>query len=140
MRQWPLWCAALWWGSLTTLGFGVVPLLFTYLPSAALAGNLAARLFAVQTWVSVALGVALLVASRPGPSSVSGARVGAATMFILGGMLLALLAEFAVAPRIVARDNLPLWHAVGSAMYLAQWSCAGATFRAMVQPNAPVQV
>ena len=140
MRQWPLWCAALWWGSLTTLGFGVVPLLFAHLPSAVLAGNLAAKLFTVQTWVSVALGVALLVASRPGPSPVPGARVGASTIFILGAMLLALLTEFAVAPRVVARDKLPLWHAVGSAMYLAQWLCAGATFRAMVRTAAPAQV
>ena len=40
-------------------------------------------------------------------------------------MLLALLVEFAVAPRIVARENLALWHSVGSAMYLLQWLCAG---------------
>lgn len=44
------------------------------------------------------------------------------------GMLLALLAEFAVAPRIVARENLRLWHSVGSAMYFLQWLCAGVTF------------
>ena len=43
----------------------------------------------------------------------------------MGGVLLALLTEFAVAPRIVARENLKLWHAVGSAMYLLQWACAG---------------
>jgi hypothetical protein len=27
----------------------------------------------------------------------------------------------------VARDNLKLWHAVGSGMYLLQWLCAGVT-------------
>jgi hypothetical protein len=26
----------------------------------------------------------------------------------------------------VARDNLKLWHALGSALYLAQWVCASA--------------
>ena len=41
-------------------------------------------------------------------------------------MLLALLVEFGVAPRIVARENLKLWHGVGSGMYLAQWLCAAA--------------
>ena len=46
-------------------------------------------------------------------------------IFIVAGMLLALLSEFAVAPRIVLRENLALWHAVGSAMYLAHWACAG---------------
>ena len=40
---------------------------------------------------------------------------GGALAFVLAGMLLALLAEFAVAPRIVARENLKLWHGVGSA-------------------------
>jgi hypothetical protein len=45
-------------------------------------------------------------------------------VFIVGGMLLALLSEFAVAPRIVARENLRLWHSVGSAMFVLQWVCA----------------
>ena len=61
---WPVWLAALWWGSLTTLGFGVVPLLFANLPTPAMAGSMAARLFEVQTWVSALLGVGLLMASR----------------------------------------------------------------------------
>jgi hypothetical protein len=43
-------------------------------------------------------------------------------------MLLALLSEFAVAPRIVARENLRLWHSVGSAMFLLQWVCAAFVF------------
>ena len=50
-----------------------------------------------------------------------------ALLFIAGGVLLALLAEFAVAPRILARENLAVWHAAGSAMYLVQWICAGMT-------------
>jgi hypothetical protein len=44
----------------------------------------------------------------------------------MAGVMLALLAEFAVAPRIMARENLKLWHGVGSGMYLLQWLCAGA--------------
>ena len=47
-------------------------------------------------------------------------------ILILGGMLLALLLQFGVAPRIVARDNLALWHGVGTLMYAVQWLCAGA--------------
>jgi hypothetical protein len=46
-------------------------------------------------------------------------------MFVVAGILLALLVEFGVGPRIVARENLKLWHAVGSGMYLLQWLCAG---------------
>ena len=56
--------AALWWGSLTTLGFFVVPMLFQHLPTKALAGNMAARLFEVQTWVSVGCGLVLLLILR----------------------------------------------------------------------------
>jgi hypothetical protein len=51
--------------------------------------------------------------------------------FIVTGLLLAVLVEFGVAPRIVnARvdgGNLRLWHGLGSAMYLAQWLAAGWT-------------
>ena len=135
---WPVWVAALWWGSLTTLGFAVVPLLFVTLPTPALAGATAARLFEFQTWVSVLLGLLLLIASRASRWPLISARTQAATGFIIGGMLLALLVEFAVAPRIVAREDLRLWHAVGSVMYVLQWFCAGATFWALVKPDNAV--
>ena len=52
----------------------------------------------------------------------------AATLFVVGGVLLALLVEFGVTPHIVARDNLALWHGVGTAMYLVQWICAAVVF------------
>lgn len=126
----------MWWGSLTTLGFGVVPLLFVYLPTAVMAGGMAARLFEVQTWVSAVLGLLLLIGSRSSRPSAEPLRVQAATTFILAGMLLALLAEFAVAPRIVARENLRLWHSAGSAMYFLQWFCAGATLWMMLKPGS----
>ena len=50
-------------------------------------------------------------------------------------MLLALLVEFAVAPRIVAREYLKLWHAVGSGMYVLQWLCAGVVLWHMTRPD-----
>ena len=56
----------------------------------------------------------------------------AATLFVVAGILLALLVELAVAPRIVARDNLALWHRVGSAMYFGQWICALVVFGKLV--------
>ena len=113
--------AALWWGSLSATGFLAVPLLFAHLPTPALAGQTAAHLFTGQAWVGIACGVLLLAASRGRGER---ARIDATLGFILAGVLLALLGEFAVAPRIVARENLRLWHAVGSAMYLLQWGCA----------------
>jgi Domain of unknown function (DUF4149) len=131
--------AALWWGSLTTLGFFVVPMLFQHLPTKALAGNMAAQLFEVQTWVSVGCGLALLLMQfllqNPKRSNndknmpLAGVFIASsAILFIAVGMLLSLLVAFGVSPRIVARENLMLWHAVGSLMYLAQWVCAGIVF------------
>jgi hypothetical protein len=130
--------AALWWGSLTAVGFMVVPLLFKFLPTPAMAGHMAARLFTAQTWVSVACGVVLLLVSRSNrPSALSG-RAQAALVFIVLGMLLALLIEFAVAPRIVARENLRLWHGAGSVMYAVQWLCAAAVlWRITAEPREP---
>jgi hypothetical protein len=138
VRAWPLWVAALWWGSLTTLGFGVVPLLFVHLPQKALAGNMAAQLFSVQVMVSTVLGVALLFASVMSTSTSLSARARSGQVYVLAGVLLALLVEFAVGPRIVARTNLPLWHAVGSLMWLLQWLCAAITFWCLARPQVQV--
>ena len=120
----PALLAALWWGSLTTIGFLVVPLLFAHLPSPAMAGGMAARLFAAQTWVTVVCCVLLLLISRPKGEVTQYPWAQAAMVFIVGGLLLALLVQFGVAPRIVARQDLRLWHSVGSVMDALQWCCA----------------
>jgi hypothetical protein len=118
--------AALWWGSLTAVGAWIVPLLFAHLPTPALAGGMAAKLFAAQTWVALGCGVVLLMVSRPRGEAPRMDWAGGALAWLLAGLLAALLLEFGVAPRIVARENLKLWHAVGSGLYLLQWACAGA--------------
>ena len=121
----PALIAALWWGSLSTIGFLVVPMLFAHLATPAIAGNMAAKLFSAQTGLALVCGLLLLTLSRPGGMSKLHPWAQSALGGILAGMLLALLLEFAVAPHIVARDNLKLWHSLGSAFYLAQWLCAG---------------
>lgn len=134
MPRLPVLVAALWWVSLSTIGFLVVPMLFVYLPTPAMAGSMAAKLFSAQTWVSSGCGMLLLILVNRSLAPVPAARV--AIILIAVGVLMALLAEFAVAPRIVARDNLRVWHSVGSAMYLLQWLCAAATFwKLMPQPQ-----
>lgn len=120
----PVLVAALWWGSLTTIGFLVVPLLFIHLPSPSLAGFMAAKLFAAQTWVAVACCLALLLISRPKHALRQYPWAQAAMVFVVGGLLLALLTQFGVAPRIVAKQDLRLWHSVGTVMYGLQWCCA----------------
>lgn len=128
LRALPLWVSAAWAMSLTTLGFFVVPMLFIHLPEKAMAGQMAAHLFAVQTGISTACGVGLLLLFRSKKPLAPVDTAQAATLFVVGGVLLALLSEFAVAPHIGARDNLALWHRVGSLMYLLQWICALVVF------------
>ena len=117
--------AALWWGSLTALGFVAVPLLFRHLPTPAMAGNMAAQLFTAQTWVSVACAAVLLLVYKNEAATQDG-RARAALFLIVFGMLMALLVEFGAAPHIRARDNLALWHGLGTGMYALQWLCAAA--------------
>lgn len=113
--------AALWLGALTTIGFLVVPMLFAHLPTPAMAGGMAARLFSAQTWVSMGCGMLLLVifqSNRPFPS-VKWSSL--AISLVAVSMLSAFLVEFGVAPRILARENLRVWHAIGSGLYVLQW-------------------
>ena len=123
--------ASLWWGSLTGLGFVVVPLLFRHLGSPAAAGAMAARLFTAQTWLSVACAMLMLLAFNKKDELTPAPYAAAAMKFIVAGFLLALMVEFGVAPRIVSvraeGGNLKLWHGLGSAMYVGQWLCAGFT-------------
>ena len=123
--------AALWWGSLSGLGFVVVPLLFKHLGSPAEAGAMAAKLFSAQTWVSVACTMLLLLMlnRKDTVAAESNTELRKVTAWAVAGLLLALLVEFGVAAQIVnaraSGGNLRLWHGLGSAMYLGQWLCAG---------------
>ena len=123
--------AALWWGSLTALGFVIVPMLFTHMPSPAAAGQIAAKLFTAQTWLSIACSMFLLLIFNQKQALAPDLRGQAAIKYIVAGLLLATLVEFGLSPRIVnARSdggNLKLLHGLGSAMYFAQWLCAGFT-------------
>ena len=137
-ERFPALVAALWWGGLSTLGFWVVPLLFVHLPTPAMAGAMAAKLFAAQTWVTVGCCLVLLLASRPKHGVLSYPWAQSAMVFILGGMLLALLSQFGVAPRIVARQDLRLWHSVGTLLYALQWGCAlGTLWHTLRGPLTP---
>ena len=136
----PVFAAALWWGSLTVTGFITVPLLFMHLPTPAIAGGMAAKLFTAQAWIALACGLLLMLCARGREAAARMDWAQGALVFIAAGVLLALLGEFAVAPRIVARENLKLWHTIGSGMYLVQWVCAGVALwktAGAVSPAAP---
>ena len=124
MQRLPIFAAALWWGSLSAIGFMAVPMLFANLPQVAMAGFMAAKLFAAQTWVSIACCLVLLVLAKDKQSNTLHAWAKAVIGFVIGGMLLALLLQYGVSPKIVARENLKLWHSLGPLMYALQWLCA----------------
>ncbi len=136
-----LFAAALWWGSLTTIGFLVVPMLFANLGTPAMAGAMAAKLFSAQTWVSIACGFLLLLALNKKDPDTGALPVPAVMKFIVAGLLLAALVEFGVSPRIVSAradgGNLKLWHGLGTGMYVLQWLCAGATLWLLARPVTP---
>ena len=134
--------AALWWGSLTGLGFVVVPMLFTYLPSPAAAGQIASRLFTAQTWLSIACTMFLLLICNQKEAENQDLRARAAIKFIVTGLLLVVLVEFALSPRILSAradgGNLKLLHGLGSAMYFVQWLCSGFALWCLSRPRNPV--
>jgi hypothetical protein len=125
--------SALWWGSLSGLGFVVVPLLFKYSGTPAEAGAMAAKLFSAQTWLSVACTMLLLLMlnRKNVEHAQSNDEARKITAWVVVGLLLTLLVEFGVAAQIVnaraSGGNLRLWHGLGSLMYLGQWICAGLT-------------
>jgi hypothetical protein len=131
LQRLPVLIAALWWGGITALSFLAVPVLFAQLGSPAMAGSVAARLFSLQCYAGLLLGLALLVTLRRGDerSGVPDGPTMTTLGFVLLGMLLALMQEFGVAHNIVTArasgGNLRVWHGVGTAMVLGQWVCAG---------------
>jgi hypothetical protein len=136
----PILVAALWWGGISALSFLAVPTLFATLGSPAVAGPAAAKLFSLQCFAGLLLGLILLLLLRRERSQLESAapsteqlallRRSLGTMgLVMLGMLLALLQEFGVAQRIVTArasgGDLRLWHGLGSLMVLGQWLCAG---------------
>ena len=135
--------AALWWGSLTGLGFVVVPMLFANLGTPAVAGAMAAKLFTAQTWLSAGCTMLLLLVLNKKDDLALAQQAQAAMKFIVAGLLLALLVEFGIAPRIVSAraegGNLKLWHGLGTALYVVQWLCAGMSLWRLAQAETAPQ-
>jgi len=113
--------AAVWWGSLTALGAWVVPLLFAHASSKAVAAGLAVHLFSAQAWVGLMGGVFSLLVQRH-IDRLRG-RPQVPSVLILAAMLLAVIVEWGIAPRILARDNMLLWHSLSTIFWVLQWAC-----------------
>lgn len=125
--------AALWFGSLSVIGFMAVPLVFANLPVPAMAGQVAARLFAAQSWLSLVVVLMLMMLFRSRMRQLADdAAEGLSTQrpnmryftLLVTGFLLALLQQLVVAPHIAMRENLAVWHTAGTTLYVLQWLCA----------------
>ena len=134
--------AALWWGGISALSFLAVPLLFATLGSPAMAGPVAARIFSLQCWAGLVLGMVLLMILRRWRGE--GTTIAPAALTTMGlvlfAMLLALVQEFGVAQNIVTArasgGNLRLWHGVGPLMVLGQWLCSGSVLWRLTQGSS----
>lgn len=119
----PVLLAALWWGSLTVMGGVAAPVLHAHLPSPTQAAAAAAALWAAQTWISIACCALLLVFSKRKYAEKQEIWAQAAMVFVLGGLLLALVGQYGVAPRVAAKQGA-VWQYAGMALLALQWLCA----------------
>lgn len=128
LQRFTVMLAALWWGGVTALAFVAVPMLFAQLGSPAVAGPVAASLFAVVSKLSVVagLGVAWFFMKKvPLPL----ARLSLfALIFSVLAVVAAVVQDTWVAHQIVTArasgGNLKLWHGLGSGLVLLQWLAA----------------
>lgn len=123
----PMLLAALWWGSMTAVGFVAVPVLLAHFASPVQAGAAVAAVLAAQAWISITCCALLLVVSKRRHAEKQESWAQAAMAFILAGLLLALVGQYGVAPRIAAKQGA-VWQYAGMAMYGLQWLCALCTF------------
>lgn len=119
----PLLLAALWWGSLTAVGGVVVPVVWAHVPLPAQASSLAAAVLAGQAWISIACCALLLVFSKRKYEEKQEPWAQVALIFVLGGLLLALVGQYGVAPRILAKQGA-VWGYAGVFLYGLQWVSA----------------
>lgn len=138
MRQQPaeFFILALWWGALTVVGFGVVPLLFANLETPQAAGRMAAVLFSALDWLGWACAAVLLLIWWTNRPAGLVKRAQAATVIIAIAVSASLLSHWLVAPHIVARENLKLWHSLGTILYLVQWLCVTILFWLRVRASS----
>ena len=114
---------ALWWGALTVVGFGVVPLLFASLETTQAAGRMAAVLFNALDWLGWGCGALLLLLYWSNQPFSLANHAKSAIFIVAIAVCASLVLHWLVAPHIVARENLKLWHSLGSGLYLVQWLC-----------------
>jgi hypothetical protein len=86
-----------------------------------MAGQIAALLFQYQAYVSwVCMLFISIKQARKARQSFNFAQ----NSLLLAGLAFSMCVYFIVAPQISARQNLKLWHSLGTALFAGQWICA----------------
>jgi len=124
--------AALWVGSLWTVGYLVAPTLFATLADRVLAGTIAGAIFRIEAWLSVVCAAALLVLHRIGDGDKAGRRL---QWIALGMLACTLIGYFGLQPLMSAireearlggimdasmKTRFGILHGISSAFYLLQ--------------------
>lgn len=123
--------AALWVGSLWTIGYLVAPTLFATLEDRALAGTIAGRLFRVEAWWSLACATVLLLLFLKDKSKLEARELKICMMLILVMMLCTIVGYFGLQPFMAAlresglntaeaKSRFGMLHGISSAIYLVQ--------------------
>jgi hypothetical protein len=128
LRQLAAWLAGAWVGLIAGIGFVAAPALFATLPRSD-AGRVAARLFAIDACLGLALGgVVLVLALREARDRTDGgSRFSVEMMLALGAIFCIVAGHFALQPMIeAARAGTPgvpfaVLHGVASAFFLVKF-------------------
>jgi len=113
-RHLSAWVAALWAGSLLGIGLIAAPSLFAVLDRAA-AGQVAARMFQVEAYVSLGLAMLLILFERSQARQGS-ARPGVLLLLMLGVLFCTVFGYFGLQPTMqAARAGAPGWLSFGAA-------------------------
>lgn len=127
--------ATLWAGSLWAIGYIAAPTLFAVLPEPALAGSVAARLFRIEAWLSVACALALLALLYPGTEGLDGRGRRTLRWLVIAMLLCTLIGYFALQPFMnelrqaagpggvmegAMRTRFGVLHGISSLFYLLQ--------------------
>lgn len=128
--------AALWAGSLWTVGYLVAPTLFATLSDRVLAGTVAASMFRSQAWLSIACAMLLLVLLRFGMPD----RRRTLLALVLAMLFCTLVVHFGLQPMMgalreaagpggvlesAAKSRFGMLHGISSVIYLVQSGLAG---------------
>ena len=127
-RRIAAWLAGVWTGLIAAVGFVAAPVLFAVLPRAD-AGRVAARLFAIDAALGLAVGALLLVltlhdARRNG--EVGGSRFSTEMLLVLAALFCIVAGHYAPQPMLASAapgegPSFAVLHGVASAFFVARF-------------------